>query len=153
PGSPAARRLPPAPPASRGSLACGVEREIQLKHVHPRLTKDAKLTAFRVLRNESAHLVVGDIAGLRYTRGLVFGGRGRNMRIEAGSRSGREIDRHSLRRIAARIAQRLDTAFDRFLERGVGGPLVGTGGRSAVVGLRRSARCAAPEVFRIGERL
>src|SRR4051794_8226519 len=70
-----------------------VELEVQLEHIHPRLTEKAERPAFRVRRDDDAHLSLGDPAGLRYSRDLDHGRRHGDMRIKPARAPGHEIDR------------------------------------------------------------
>ena len=91
---------------SRGGSACGgrtwsltVEIEVEFQHVYNWLTEKAKLSPFRVRRNDLSQLVFSHAAFARDARNLKFRCGGRDVWVESGAGSRHQIDRHRLTRI------------------------------------------------------
>src|SRR5258708_20570571 len=69
-----------------------VQRHVQHKDVHARLTQKSKLAAFRMLGHQPLQVRLADAPGLGNTRDLEVSPSGRDMRIEAGARGCNQIN-------------------------------------------------------------
>lgn len=71
----------------------GVQREVELQHVHPRLAEKAELRAFGELIDEVDHFFDRQLALGGDPRGLVLRGGGREVRVRAAAAGGEEFVR------------------------------------------------------------
>ena len=93
--------LPAHPRLLRRRVECEVERQ----HVDARLAEDAPLPAFGMLLDELPELFRRNISGFCNSLDLELGRGRRDVRVEAGARSGREVGRDALRRPFAIIIE------------------------------------------------
>src|SRR3984893_17686448 len=139
-----------------------VEREIELQYVHARLAQEPKQATFRVVHDELADAIFGQIARLGNTGHLEKGRLRRDVRIEAGGRGGDQVLRH--RRVRIFLFQGVDVALyavdQRLVRRPeiraarIGGVVRRRHGLGRIVGIGGGRRRRpAVKIFVAGERL
>src|ERR1039457_3364602 len=99
-----------------------VERQIELKNIHPRLAEQAEGPTLGALGNELTQAVFWHVTRLGDTGHLEQSGRRRNVRIEAAARSGHQIDRDRRRWIL--LLERLHIGLDAVNQRLAGRAVV-----------------------------